>query len=491
MFHSVRNKRYLKIMQQGIFFMQKRHSLFLVLALGSTLAACGGSSSDNSPAPPPPVAAPPPAAPAPLAGGRLIYSLDGVNDTLKMFDETVASNRFTGTTVSAVAGAQLVLSNDGLTLAMLEGDSLSVVSAGLEHLEDDTPRTEAPRIESAAPISSVSMVVATMDHFSVLRADGTGLLLEAADGEETGDVWTDLVYPTLALDGGQFLIFTANAVNPADTDLTVVNADGSTGENGLIWMRPNATGFFAESLTCADGVEETTQTERFTVALCGDGTLRWLASGWLAPPGHPAAGQTIHASQRYPETANRREGADGELPAGGSAFIENISGLAMTRSEENVIAAWAGDQLWLVNLHSDHTHRLLVNPSLPENTNIIAVAAATVDDAVTVLSDTGVASTFRFMINASANPEVIDGMFYLEQLGSASANWTAERSHMVAGPYDFYVINRDTGTLYHIDSHDPDDEYHLHATLTQSDLGDAFSAVFAHVIEDGHGHDHN
>jgi hypothetical protein len=450
---------------------------FLMLALGGAMAACSSGTSTPPPEPDP----------DPLMGGRLIYSLDGVTDTLKMFDQTVADDRFASTTVAATAGAELVISNDGLTLAMLEQNgNLSVVSSGLEHLHDSDPHTHDVRIESAAPISNVSHVVATTDHFSILTTDGSGLLIEAADGEDSGHSWTDVVYPTLVLEGGQFLTFTANATNPADTDLTVVNADGSTGDSGLIFLRPNATGFFAESFTCAGGVVETAQTEHFTIALCGDGTLRWLGSGYVAPEGHPAAGQTIHVTQRYPATDTRREGATGEVTAGASAFVENISGLSATRSEDDVIVAWSEDQLWLINLHSDHPHRASVYESLPADPNLVAVASATVDDAVTVISDSGMSSTFRFIINESANPQVSGGVFS-EQLDSGSATWSPENTHLASGAYDFLVVNRDTAILYHIDAHDPEDEYHLHASYGHADLSDARSAVFAH----GDGHEHH
>ena len=364
--------------------MKKRNSLFpalVVLALGSTLAACDGSSNSGG--------GPVDEDPVPVSGGRLIYSLDGVTDTLKMYDQTVTSNRFTGTDVPATENATLVLSNDGLTLAMLENDGwLRVVSSGLEHMQGDHPHTHEVSIASAMDISGVSKVVATTDHFSLLMDDGTGILIEAVDGEETGDSWTDLVYPTLILEGGQFLKFTANGDDPSVTDITVVDENDSTGDEGLIFLRPNADGFFAESISCADGVQETAQTEEFTIILCGDGTLRWLISGYTAPDGHPAAGQTIHVTQRYPETATRRAGANGEVTASGSAFVENITRLTTTQSADNVIAAWAEDQLWLVNGHGDHPHRASLYEQLTGNPSIVAVAVTTEDDAMTVLMGT-------------------------------------------------------------------------------------------------------
>lgn len=466
----------------------------VALALTGLLAAC--SSSSDSPGSPPggvtPTPSPTPTpGPTALIGGRLLYSLDGVTDTLQMFDETVAANRFTGTTVAAGPNTRLVLANNGLTAAMLDGDRLSIVDSGLEHLRDDDPHTHKVEVVSAVPLSGVQQVVATRDHFSVLLADGTSRLLEASDGADAGKSWSNTVYPTLELPGEHFLVFTANAGNPADVDMTVVDAQGASGEEGLIFLRPNATGVFGRSITCANGVQQTAQTERFTIALCGDGTLRWLASGVETPEGHPAGGgRVIHTSQRYPATETRRAGATGEVVASANGFIENITGILPTRSDENVILVWAAEQLWLVSLHFDHPHRGSFFADLPEGTRIIAAAAATVDEAVTVISDRGRSSSFRFEINNQNNP-VRKGGVDNEQLGSATATWTAGRTHIVGGPFDFYVINRDQARLYHIDAHDPDDEYHLHATLNHPRLADALSAVYAHLIDEDHHHHHH
>jgi hypothetical protein len=455
----------------------------LILALSASLGACGGGSSNNN-------EGPADVDPIPLTGGRLVYALDGAADTLKMYDQTVASDRFTGSTVSATSGAELVLSNDGLTLAMLEQNGrLSVVSSGLEHLDDSNPHTHELSVASAVAISAVSKVVATTDHFSILREDGTSTLLESSDGAATTLTWNNVVYPTLALEGGQFLKFTANVDDDSITDISVVDENDSTGDEGLIFVRPNVDGFFTPAMSCVGGVQQTAQTEDFTVVLCGDGTLRWLISGFVAPVDHPAAGQTLHVTQRYPATATRREGAIGEVTADAAGFIENITRLNATRAEGDVIAAWADDQLWLINAHGDHPHRANLYAALEGSPNLVAAAAATEDDAMTILADDGKAFVFRFTINESSNP-VIVGDVFAEQLGSANATWSSDRAHLAPGPFEFFVINRDTGTLYQLDAHDPEGDYHLHATFTHSDLADAHSAVFTHAIDGEHRHDH-
>ncbi len=460
----------------------------LTTLLALTLSACGGDSSSDS--------SDNDHNHDHAEGGRLIYSLSGSADTLKMFDQTVTSEQFTSTTVATGADAQLVLSNDGVTLAMLNGSDLSIVSSGLEHMHGEDAHAHAVATLTAAHIADVAQVVATTDHFSVLKNDGSGLLLEAADGEVVSglNLPNNLVYPALALQGGQFMTFTANAVTPANTDITVVNADGTTGTDGLIWVRPHDGGYFAESMTCADGVEQTAQTENFTLILCGDGTLRWLISGYVTIDGHPqGAGETLHVTQRYPATETRREGAVGEVTTGSTGFIENITGLTKTNHEHSVIAAWSADQLWLVNAHSDHPHRGdLVSVTGENFGDIIAVTTTTEDDAIALLSNSGKLAVSRFDVDDSSNP-VATGETEREQLGAAGAVWNTSNSHLLAGAFEFLVVNSATGTLYEVDTHSAEGDYHLHSTTANSNLNNAFSAVFAHVAEEEHAdddHDH-
>lgn len=462
----------------------------LVLAISGALVACGGSSSkkdehdhqhDHA-----------------HHGGRLIYSVAGANDTLKMYDQTVSNNRFTSTTVSANANAQLVLSNDGLTLALLDGSDLRVISSGLQH----AGHTHSVESLSDSPITNVTKVIATTDHFSLLKSNGESVLIEAEDGVEvTGlALQTNAVYPTLALKGGQYMTFTDSTTTAGHTDITVINADGTTGDNGLIWVRPNDGGYFTESFSCADGVNDTAQTDNFTVVLCGDGTLRWLISGYVAPESHPHAGQTIHVTQRYPEVLDtndnsiviRREGAIGEVTAGGAAlgFIENITGLTKTHHDGNVIAAWSADQLWLVNSHNDHPHRGNLADITGDNFgDIIAAAATTDDNAIAVLSNSGKLAVSRFDVNSSSNP-IATGSVEREQLGTAGQAWSTNNAHLLAGAYEFLIVNRTTGTLYQVDAHDAEDDYHLHGTYPDASLQNAHSMVFAHAIDDDHDDDH-
>ena len=133
----------------------------LTTLLALTLSACGGDSSSDS--------SDNDHNHDHAEGGRLIYSLSGSADTLKMFDQTVASEQFTSTTVATGADAQLVLSNDGVTLAMLNGSDLSIVSSGLEHMHGEDAHAHAVATLTAAHIADVAQVVATTDHFSVLK----------------------------------------------------------------------------------------------------------------------------------------------------------------------------------------------------------------------------------------------------------------------------------------------------------------------------------
>lgn len=458
----------------------------MALALSGLLAACGGSSDDkddddhhdhtHS------------------HGGRLIYSLSNAAG-LSMFDQTLDPAAFVGTNVASQAGAQLTLAKDGLTAALLEGTHLSVVSSGLEHLHGDSAHVHDVALTGES-FTNVQKVVATGYYFSTLSGSNSDLIPSDGDGVE--ESWTSVVYPTLALKGGDFLKFTANTTDGTVTDITVVDHHDDTGTEGRIFLRPNADGHFAESISCADGISETAQTENFTVILCGDGTLRWLISGYVAPEGHPQVGKTLHVTQRYPATFDgdsnpvRREGATGEVTAGADGFIENITGLTVTHSDDNVIVAWSADQLWLINGHGDHPHRGdLLAITGTDFGDIIAVTAATDDNALALLSDGGKVAISRFEVNSSSNP-VATGSVVREQLGASGHGWSTGNARLLAGDYEFFAINKDSGTLYHIDAHAADDDYHLHSTFTNGSLINLHSAVFAHAIEsDEHDDDHD
>lgn len=119
------------------------------------------------------------------------------------------------------------------------------------------------------------------------------------------------------------------------------------------------------------------------------------------------------------------------------------------------------------------------------------MAATTDDSALAALSDSGKVAISRFEVNSSSNP-VARGEVVREQLGSA-ANWVvADNSALVSGSYAFFAINKVTGTLYNLDTHAADDDYHLHGTHQYENLKNLSSVVFAHTIEDDHDdhHDH-
>lgn len=475
------------------FIFSVKHRLFLhrryaIWVLGPVLlTACGGSNKDHIEEDDHQHA----------GAARLIYSQASSSDTLKMFDQTLATPSFADSTVAASANAQLVLANDGLTVAMLEGDKLSLVSAGLEHAGGEHGRTHELSLLTTSPWQGVQKVVATEDYFSTLDGSGHSLLMDAEDGKVVSR-WAEAVYPTLALEGDDYLVFTANSQDATTTDITVKKADGSTGGSGLIFVRPNVDGYFTPSMSCPQGVRSTAQTEDFSLILCGDGTLRWLISGYDAPEGHPQAGQTLHVTQRYPAVLDangatvRAEGAVGEVTAGAAekGFVRNITGLSATWHEDNVIAAWSGSQLWLINAHGDHPHRADLSGLLSSNFgDLIAVEASTQDSALAVLSSNGQIAISRFAVENN-NP-VAKGAVVREQL-SANASWSANNTRLLAGAQGFFVLSQGatTGVLYQLDAHSDEEDYHLHGQYKDSSLSQFGSAVLAHPQEQGE-HDHS
>jgi len=148
-----------------------------------------------------------------------------------------------------------------------------------------------------------------------------------------------------------------------------------------------------------------------------------------------------------------------------------------------------------VNAHNDHPHRGDLVSITGENFgDIIAVSTTTEDDAIALLSNSGKLAVSRFDVNESSNP-VASGETAREQLGAAAAIWSTANAQLLAGAYEFLVVNSATGTLYEVDAHSAEDDYHLHSTTANSNLNNAFSAVFAHAAEeehadDDHDHDH-
>lgn len=448
-------------------------AMYLALPLALLLSACGGSNKDyidddhdhDDEA---------------TFGGRLIYS-SNADDSLAFFDQT-NDNQFDRSTVAAKADAKLVLSRDGLKVAMLEGTNLSIVSSGLEHLHDSHPHTHELSLASSAPFAGVAQVLATGAYFSTLDSDGKSRLI-SVDGKEVAASWANARYPSLALAGGDFLIFSANA-DDSSTDIRVVDAQGNSGTDGLIWARPNADGVFVPAMNCPDGVKDSAQSEDFTLLLCGDGTLRWLISGYEAVDGHPQAGKTLHVTQRYPATSGRREGALGEVTTGSKGFIGNISALSATWHDDDVIAAWAGDQLWLINAHNDHPHRKDLSTLVGSDFGAIkAVAAAYEDDAIAILSDSGKLAISRFALESStpaATGETVREDFAIG----------ADLSLMASG-LGFWLVDRAAGELISLDAHSSEDDYHLHGRYSDESVKNASSVVFAYPRDEDSDHDHD
>ncbi len=417
--------------------------------------------------------------------GRLVYSLDNAAG-LQIYDQTVeASERFTATNVSSENSASLVLAKSGLTTAVLEGERLSVVSSGLEHMQSDHAHTHDVELLTPSSFTGVTKVVATGDYFSTLTTSGASDLINS-QGEVTSHSWSNVVYPTLALAGDHFLKFTSGTGGAVN--LTVVDNNNSTG-GGSIYLRPNNEWEMVESLSCPDGIKDAAQTENLALVLCGDGSLRWLISDYVPTnEGHPKKGEHLYITQKYAATTDRLEGATGEVTKNSNEFIRGIQGLTATFDDDNVIAAWSDDQLWLVNGHNDHPHRGDLSSILGADFGkVLNVAATTDDDALAVISDSGKIAITRFDIENN-NP-VKKGEVIKEQLGEVGALWTSSNSQLLAGANEFFAIQTHKGVLYHLDAHSDEDDYHLHGTHQHDSLQQLHSGVFAHFQDDHDDHD--
>lgn len=460
--------------------------LLLTLTAFSMLVACGGKNKDIE-------EKQHEHAHTDAVGGRLLYSTD-VADTLKVYDQTLQPTpQFNTTTVATLAKVQLTLATDGLTVAMLEGADLSVVNSGLAHLHGEHAHSHPVSLSAAPAIANVQQVVATGEYFSILSTTGSSTLLNS-DGTATDQQWPNVVYPTLALAGGDFLTFTQSG---DDVDLTVVDAQGSSGTEGRIFLRPNDDGYLAQSISCAGGIRQAAQTENLTLIACEDGSLRWLISGYEAPDAHPQAGKTIHVTQRYPATVDvnnnevRPAGAVGEVVAGSTKFIGDILNVLAASFEDNLIAAWSADQLWLISAHGDHPHQGDLSALMRTDFGNAIALAANSHDALAVLSDQGNVAITRYAIQ-NHKPQAIGAVTQVSwPLNGETFN--SERAVLLSGDNAFFMLHPATASLFEFDAHSDEEDYHLHRKDTHSDLKSAQSAVFAYIKEqhDEHTEDHD
>ena len=433
-------------MTMASFFEGELSKSLLVLAMAGTLAACGGSDNnsdndaddhndeehhDDEHA---------------HTGGRLIYSVSD-DSGLNMYDQTAeeADAFSTDVVTTSATGATLVLAKSGLTAAMLDNGAVSIVDAGLEHLAEEDGHTHDVSATATNLTSGITMVVATHEYFSAF--DGTAsTVIDAEDGTAVTAPSSD-AYPTLALTGGHFLTF-MDGIDGA-TDLEVVEANGDSLETPV-------------TLNCASGgITASAQTEHLTQVLCGNGTLLTLIA---------EDGETETAF--YPDS-------DAE---------SGFDNLTATFSENDVIAAWNSETgaLTLTKAHGDHPHETDMSENISSDA-ILAVAAPSDEDTevVGILGTDGVFTALFYAAEDHSVAFVSKDTFVID----SEVTWAAGDA-LLAGSTAFLAANTGNNALYYMDAHDGSD-YHVHGSaISNEDLGNIASAVFAHPQE-AHEHDHD
>ena len=433
------------------FFESELSKSLLVLAMAGTLAACGGSDNnsdndnddhsdeehhDDEHA---------------HTGGRLIYSVSD-DSGLNMYDQTAeeADAFSTDVVTTSATGATLVLAKSGLTAAMLDNGAVSIVDAGLEHLADEDGHTHEVESTETTLTSGVTQVVATHEYFSAF--DGiASTVIDAEDGTEDTS-WEPVEYPTLALTGGHYLIFT-NGIDGA-TELEVVEANGDSLETPV-------------TLSCVSGgITTSAQTEHLTQVLCGNGTLL-----------------TLIAEEGETETAFY---TDSDAESG-------FDSLTATFSENDVIAAWSSSTgaITLTKAHGDHPHSTDVSENVGAE-SIIAVAPAGDHDTevLGVLAGNGAFTALFYAAEDHSVTVESKDTFII----NSEATWTSA-DKLLAGATAFLAVNTEANELYYMDAHDGSD-YHVHGSaIANEDLASVSSAVFAfageeHDHEEDEDHDH-
>ena len=426
--------------------MTRSGQMMSVLALSMLMVACGGSSSSTD---------------EEIeeeeehehehAGGRLFYSLSNTSG-LAMFDQTVETDQFsTGVVTTSGTDAELVLSKEGLTFAMLDSGAVYIVNAGLDHLEEhdeeegdeaheEEGHTHDPESMATELTSGVTMVVATHGYFSAF--DGSTSTVIHADEGETETTWMNVEYPTLALSGDHYLTFTADGT---DVAIEVVEANGESLETPV-------------TLACTDSAVLTSaQSEEMTQILCDDGTLLTL----IAETGDTDIVFTT----------------DSDADSG-------FNQLTATYAEGNVIAGWndSSKLLVLTKAHGDHAHSLDVTDEI-ESDQILSVAATSgsEENVLGVLGDDG--RFYALTYHAEEHDvELEDTAAFTVD---SQATWAAP-DQVLAGEESFLIVNTGNSTLYYADAHDGS-SYHVHSEVSDDSLATLSSAVLAHGIE----HDHD
>ena len=417
------------------------NKFFIVIATAGALTACGGGSGSNNDGD----NNDDHSEEHDHAGGRLIYSVSD-DSGLNMYDQTAeeADAFQTDVVTTSASGVTLVLAKNGLTAAMLDNGAVSIVDAGLEHLDDEDGHTHDVEATATTLTSGITQVVATDEYFSAF--DGSdSMVIDAEDGSAVTAPSSD-AYPTLALTDGHFLTF--NLVESVDggVDIEVVEANGDSLDTPV-------------TMSCATGsVATTAQTEHLTQVLCSNGTLL-----------------TLIAEEGETDTAFY---TDSDAESG-------FDNLTATFSENDVIAAWDSEtgNMTLTKAHGDHPHSTDVSENI-SSASIIAVVAPS-DHETEVIGILGSDGVFTAIFYTAADHSVEFASKDAFSIGS-ELNWS-EGDALLAGSTAFLAVNTEANELYYIDAHDGSD-YHVHGSaMSNEDLSSVASAVFAHSMEE---HDH-
>lgn len=370
--------------------------------------------------------------------GRLIFSTTN-NSNLGVFDQAQNTPGFlaNGFTRNGNAGSELILNHDGLSIAVLDGTELTILSSGLEHLNGhSSAHGHSHDIKDVGVnITNVDIVIPTQGYFSILKTDGSSYLI-APDGDIDPASDSNVVYPSLLLAGDDRLTFSAAGSN------TVAN---------IVDMQGNALAT-PISFTC-DAIKQTVQTFHMVATLCNNGRVYLIASE--------------HSNNKY-------QHSEIELS------YTNIAGLLIANSEDDTIAAYNTNQLYLITAHGNHIHDADASSKIA--TTIEQAVALTDSDTLAVLGNNGNITFVNFDVDhgtpniKEASTETING-----------SNISTENLSLVAGAETLWVINKVSGELYRFDAHD--DHFHQHDTYQHDDLKALHSVVFAHYIETIDDHD--
>ncbi|MGB1090829.1 MAG: hypothetical protein ACPGYX_01805 [Oceanobacter sp.] len=343
---------------------------------------------------------------------------------------------------AAAMDGELLLSDDGLTAALITGSSVQFVYSGIEVHDEEEEESEEeeehaePSLISAAEMSIDVDVYMTNNHYAWLDSGNTTFLPAAHLAE--GEVETE-----------EFVLEGVTQVLPAlilDEEHEMVAA--FNGSNVTIYEGEEQTEL--DSFTC-DSPEVSVQNGGLAMVQC-DGFIRYLVV-------------------EEDESTEEAEVHSGSVLDGVDVEDVQVAG--------TYILAYSEDAVYLVHGHDDHADAEAQDITLESEQTICAAALDYDAEALAVVFSDATGKIID-LTGTNATSSIT--------LTEASDTFSCEDVNLTGGESTFVMTDNSTGYMYIADSHDGA-PYHIHTT-TQLDAGTEVASAVLMLAKEVAEHDH-